>query len=529
MVKKIIGILLLFTAVVVLLHPRFQRKVDRSEPRFGGVFRIKSFADAFTPELDPASPESFIFISEQIYDGLVRLDKDFNIVPSLAEYWEISSDGLRYVFHLRKDVKFHDGRRLTAADVKFSLERLLDKKTESPYFQFFLNRVEGADVFREGELPHVSGYKTLDDHTFEIQWTRPFVSALYLLSMHFCKILPADVVQEKGRGFFQKPQGTGPFQFDYWLRGSQLEILGVRLRRNDEYFGGRPFLNAVEFCPHFTLDHFLNGEIDSIPILSERLLESHYKIYQDGSLHQIFLGMSCHLPPLDSLDVRKAVSSGLNKTRLVLAVQDARILRQVANSFIPPRLPGFFPSDDTKTFNQKRAVEMLQRAGFSDESEFPPLDLFLEEPRTSAKYRLEREIRNQLEAIGIRTRTRYYRTDDEIRQRTRPYLIIVERLMNFPDPEDIVRPLFFSKSIFNLFGYSNPVLDDLLYRAEVEKSWTGRINLFHRMEELLSTDIPALPLFSQQNNLAMQPYVMGVDWPPLGLYYLEAKKIWLDK
>ncbi len=529
MVKRFIGICLLFTVVVVFLYPRFQRRVDRLEPRFGGVFRLKSFADVFTPELDPASPESFIFISEQIYDGLVRLDKDFNILPSLAEYWEISTDGLRYVFHLRKDVKFHDGQKMTAEDVKFSLERILDKETESPYFQFFLNRVEGAESFREGENPDVVGYKVLDDHTFEIHWTRPFVSALYLLSMHFCKILPADVVREKGRGFFQKPQGTGPFQFDYWLRSPQLEILGVRLKKNDDYFGGTPFLDAVEFCPHFTLDHFLNREIDSIPVLSERLLESHYKIYQDGSLHQVYLGMSCHLQPLDRLEVRKAIFTGLNKRGVVLAVQDARILKKVANSFIPSRLPGFFPADNERTFNLEKAKAMLLQAGFLDENEFPTLDLFLEAPRTAAKQRLEREIKHQLEAIGIKTRTRYYRIPEEIRQRTRPYLVIVERLMNFPDPEDIVRPLFFSKSIFNLFGYSNPGLDNLLYRAEVEKSWTERINLFHRMEELLSSDIPAIPLFSQQNNVAMQPYVMGVDWPPLGLYYLEAKKIWLDK
>jgi len=498
MVKKFLRITLLLSLTLTCLYPSFQWKVSRQEPRYGGVFRLRSFADVFKPELDPASPDSFIFISEQIYDGLVRLDKNLNVVPSLAEYWEISNDGCRYVFHLRKDVRFHDGQGVTAE-------------------------------FREGDATQVSGFKVLDKHTLEIHWTRPFISALYLLSMHFCKILPADQVQGKGRGFFQKPQGTGAFQFEYWLRDSQLKIVGVRLKRNEEYFEGRPYLSAVEFCPYFTLDHFLNSEIDSIPVLSEKLLESHYKIYQDGSLHQVFLGMSCHLPPLDRLEVRKSISHGVNRTRLALTIRDARVLKQVAHSFIPPRLPGFFPSEDERTFNPDRAREMLQQAGFSAENEFPSLDLFLEGPRTASKNRLDREIKSQLEAIGIKTRSQYYRSPEEIRQRTRPYLVILERLMNFPDPEDIIRPLFFSKSISNLIGYNNPALDNLLYRAEVEKSWTERIVLFHKMEDLLSSDMPAIPLYSQENNVAIQPYVMGVDWPPLGLYYLEAKKIWLDK
>ncbi len=459
----------------------------------------------------------------------MRLDKNINIVPSLAEYWEISADGLSYVFHIRRGVKFHNGREVTAKDVKFSLERLLDKTTDSPYFSFFLNRVEGAQEFREGEATHVLGFKVLGKHTFEIRWTRPFISALYLLSMHFCKILPEDLVREKGRGFFQKPVGTGPFQFDYWLRDSRLEIVGVRLKGNDAYWEGKPYLSAIEFCPYYTIDHFINGEIDAIPVLSDKLLESHYKIYQDGSLHYVFLGLSCHIAPLDKLEVRRAISQAINKVRLALAVRDARILKQVANSFIPSRLPGFFPSEDERAFNLDRAKDLLQQAGFSSEHRLPTLDFFIEWPRTDAKNRFYREIRNQLENLGIRTRSSYYRSPKEIRSSTKPYLAIVDRLMNFPDPEDIIRPLFFSKSISNLFGYANPALDNLLLKAEVEKSWTERINLFHKMEDILSSDIPAVPLFSQQNNVAMQPYVMGVDWPPLGLYYLEAKKIWLDK
>jgi ABC-type oligopeptide transport system substrate-binding subunit len=93
----------------------------------------------------------------------------------------------------------------------------------------------------------------------------------------------------------------------------------------------------------------------------------------------------------------------------------------------------------------------------------------------------------------------------------------------------MIRPLFQSQSIFNIFGYTNSNLDQLLQVAEVERSWKKRINLFHQMEELLFADVPAIPLFSHQNRVAIQPYVRGIEYPSLGFYYLDAKKIWLDK
>lgn len=525
LIKTLLFVFLIFS----FLYSDIYKKENRVKPRYGGVFRLKSFSNEFRPELDPASPESFIFISEQIYDGLVRLDKNFNIIPSLAEYWEISSDGQRYRFHLRKGVKFHQGRELSAGDVKFSLERLLDRKIDSTYFHFFLNRVVGAKDFREGKANDVEGFSALNKYTFEIQWTRPFISALYLMSMPFCKILPRDLVQRKGKKFFLKPSGTGPFMFRYWIRTSKLEIAGVRLERNDEYFGGKPYLEAVEFCPIYTINHFLNREIDSIPILSEKLLESNYQIFQDGSLHHVFLGMSCHITPLNNPIVRKAISYGIDKRKVSRAAYDLKTLKQAVNSYIPSRLPGFFPSEDEKTYDLKKAEELLQKAGFSSEKEFPSLTLFLGLPKTGLKTKIYRELRKQFETLGIKLNDNYYKSHKEIRQFNKPYLVLVERLMNFPDPEDIIRPLFFSESIFNLFGYDNPALDNLLLKAEVERSWTKRINLFHQMEEILFFDVPAVPLFSQQNMVVMQPYVRGVEIPPLGLYYLEAKKIWLDK
>jgi ABC-type transport system substrate-binding protein len=500
-----------------------------NRPRSGGVFHLKAFTDEFRMQLDPASPDSYIFLSEQLFDGLVKLDKNMNIVPNLAEYWAISSDGTRYTFYLRKGVRFHHGSELTAEDVKFSLERLLDPKLHFPYHQYFLNTVVGAKDFWEGKAKEVSGFRVTDKYTFEIEWIKPFVSALNLMSMHFCKILPRELVLDKGKGFFFKPSGTGPFVFDSWLRNTRLDIIGVRLVRNAEYFGGKPYLQGIEFSPLFTLEHFLAGEIESIPVLSEKLLRSNYQIFENGLLHPVFLGMSCHIPPFNQAPVRKAIAFAINKGEIARAASGVSYALQLTNNYIPPRLPGFFPKDDEKSYDLEQAKMLLQEAGFSPENRFPAVTLFLDSPRTETKLRIYKEFRSQLEALGIRLRLSFYKSTEEIMGFKEPYLVLSERVMTFPDPEALIRPLFCSNSEFNIFHYSNPEVDALLQEAEVEPSWTKRIGLFHQIEQILASDVPAIPLFSKQNRVAMQPYVRGVEVPPLGFYYLDAKKIWLDK
>jgi ABC-type transport system substrate-binding protein len=498
-------------------------------PRYGGVFHLKAFANEFRIQLDPASPDSFIFLSEQLFDGLVRLDKNLNIVPHLAEYWVISSDGTRYTFYLRKGVRFHHGSELTAEDVKFSLERLLDPKLHFPYHQYFLNTVVGAKDFWEGKAQEVSGFKVLDKYTFEIQWIKPFVSALSLMSMNFCKILPREFLLDKGKGFFFKPSGTGPFVFDSWLRNTRLDIIGVRLVRNEDYFGGKAYLQGIEFSPLFTLDHFLDGEIESIPVLSEKILRFNYQIFENGLLHPVFLGMSCHIPPFNQATVRRAIAFAINKEEIARAASGVSYALQVTNNYIPPRLPGFFPKDDETSFDLEQAKMLLQEAGFSPENRLPIVTLFLDSPRTESKLRTYKEFRSQLEALGIRLRLSFYKSSEEIIGFKEPYLVLSERVMTFPDPEAFIRPLFYSNSEFNIFRYSNPEVDALLQEAEVEPSWTKRIGLFHQIEQILASDVPAIPLFFKQNRVAMQPYVRGVEVPPLGFYYLDATKIWLDR
>ena len=500
-------------------------------PKSGGTLRLRTFTlNPFKPEFDPAGG-AHVFILNQLYDGLVRLDKNLSPVGALADYWMISDDGRTYTFFLRKGVKFHHGRELEAEDVKFSLERLVHKETKGAYYQFLTSKVVGAQEYRDGKAAEVVGFKVRDEYTFEIQWKSPYVSALYLLSMDFCKILPRDLVQSQGRGFFQKPSGTGPFKFAHWLRSPRLDIIGVRLERNNDYFAKRPYLEAIEFSPAYTPEDFLDEKVDVIPYTSENLAGRDIQVLEGETFTTAFLMMSCHLAPLNNPSVRRAVSLAIDKKEIAKAAFRLDTNPQVTDNFIPPRLPGFYPAQTKEGSNLEEAKKILLQEGFSGESSFPRLTLFLQEDGRDSDQRIYEVLKEQLAGLGISLRLREYRSWEEIRSPKDPYLVLLHWSLDFPDPENIALPLFCSSAVLNqsLLHYSNPRLDELTKAAEVEQSRTGRIALFHKIEGLLRADMPAVPLFSRQHRLALQAYVRGVKPPPLGFFYLDAKDVWLDK
>ncbi|MBM3284728.1 MAG: ABC transporter substrate-binding protein, partial [Candidatus Aminicenantes bacterium] len=402
---------------------------------------------------------------------------------------------------------------------------------QHPSFQYFASKVVGALDYREGRSANVEGFKVLDASTFEIRWRNPYVSSLYLLSMDFSKILPRDLVLSQGKSFFQKPSGTGPFKFAYWLRSPRLDIVGVRLERNEGYFGKKPYLEAVEFSPYFTLDHFLDREVDIIPYISEKLSQMDCQVLENESFTTVFLALSCHIPPLDRPAVRRAISLAIDKKELARAAFRLDMIPQVTHNYIPARLPGFFPADDREGYNLAEAKRILGKEGFLEPGDFPSLFLCFEQPRREEDTKIYRLMRDQLGSLGIRLKMRYYRSSADLKAIREPYIVLFDWRMDFPDPENLVLPLFSSSAMINreILHYSSSRMDELIKKGEVERSWTERIALFQKMEEILREDVPALPLFSRQQRLAIQPHVRGVKIPALGFYYLNTADIWLDK
>ncbi len=521
--------LAVLVSVAGLAGPLVQKKAE-SRPKPGGTLRVKGFLLPFNPVFDPAGPSHY-FVCEQLYDGLVRFDDRFTPIPALAEYWTISEDGRRITFFLRKGVTFHNGRPLTAEDVKFSLERLVQDRPGSAAYEQFTRKVAGAEEFRQGAAKEVSGFKVLNDATFEIHWTRPFVSGLHLLGMYYCKILPKDLLESQGRGFFQKPVGTGPFMFEQWVRSPRLDVLGVRLVRNAAYFGKKPYLAALEYSPHFTEEQFEQGDVHLISVTSARMLARGHQILENETLRTGFLAQSCEIPPLNRPEVRRALALALDRTRLAEVCSTPASGAKVLDNFVPPRLPGFFPRTLSPQYDPEGARMLLDR--LLPESGIKKLDLtlLLPSPRQDTHARLASELERQLKAAGIGLSTRYLKKAEDILRIRSPYLKLLEYGMDFPDPENILVPLYHSRSVINQHNsrYSNPRLDGLLEQSEVERSWEKRTALFRQVEKLLFEESPSIPLYSEIIRIALLPRVRGAKLPAIGFMFLDAKEIWLEE
>ncbi len=524
------SLLVLLVALVAAgspASPRLQGP-DRT-PRYDGIFRIKGHITPFNQIFDPAAPSHY-FISEQLYDGLVKFDNHFNPMPGLAEYWTVSDGGKRITFRLRRGVRFHNGRELTAADVKYSLERLVQNRPGNTYYQYFTRKVVGAEAFWQGQASEVTGFRAVDKSTFEITWTRPYVSGLYLLGMYYCKVLPKDLLESQGKSFFQKPIGTGPFKFAEWIRSPRLEILGVELERNSDYFGKKAYLSTIEYSPHFTEDQFEEGSVHLISVTSERMLRKRYQILENSTLKSFFLALSCHIPPLDRPEVRSALALGLDKNRLAQACDTPATLHQVMDNYIPPLLPGFFPKAAGTFTDADTAKLLLDRLLPEDGRKDLTLTLLFTAPKSEGSTRFARELERQLGALEIKLDVKYLRKPEDIRGVRGPYLKYLEYTMDFPDPENIILPLFHSRSVVNGLNsrYVNPRLDGLLEQSEVEPSWERRASLFREMEKILYEEVPAVPLFSERIRIALLPQVRGLRLPAMGFMFLDLKDIWLE-
>src|SRR5207247_1765359 len=200
----------------------------------GGIYRRPLGHDPQT--LDPARiSDIYSFsVSQQIFDGLVQFDHTLMVAPALAEFWKASRDGLTWTFTLRKGVRFHNGREVTAEDVVYSLTRLVDPKTRSGAADLF-GTIKGAHEFREGRARTVVGLVAQDRYTVQVtldEAVGPFVA---VLAVGHAKIVPKDAVEQLGEAFGTQPVGTGPFRFERWERGKE-----IVLAANPEYFGGPP-------------------------------------------------------------------------------------------------------------------------------------------------------------------------------------------------------------------------------------------------------------------------------------------------
>src|SRR5262245_28909390 len=527
---------LLLFAVVGATQPSEQSVPHLPGAQFGGTFRRMLGANPIT--LDPALVTDAYggSVVRQIFDGLVQLDANLKPIPALAEFWEASRDGRTWTFTLRQGVKFHNGQEVTAQDVVYSFTRLLDAAQPLSVAQLF-QHIRGVKEFRAGKAPSVQGLQAQDRYSFRMVLEEPLAPQLTVLGLAYTAVVPQEEVEKPGGDFGHAPVGTGPFKFVRWQPNQE-----IVLEANDQYYEGRPFLDAVVFKIivgarlEKTFAEFLKGHLEETIIPSERVDEvrvnpqyRQYQYFRKPTLSLQYLGFNTQMKPFDDRRVRQAFNYAVNKEVIVREI--ARMGDIPAVGALPPWLLGYDPDLRGYDYNPARARELLAAAGYPNGTGFPVVQLWSNHQAASTQAELT-AYQRYLADIGVQVEIHFAPDWQAFRARLEqgiPPMFRLRWLADMPDPDNMLFPILHSASSTNRTFYRNPRVDQLLEQARQELDEAQRIALYREVEHIVLHDAPWITQQYMILEYLYQPYVQGVQLSWLGRRDIPLHKIWLKQ
>jgi oligopeptide transport system substrate-binding protein len=498
----------------------------------GGVYRRPLGSDPAT--LDPARIRDIygLSVAQQLFDGLVQFDQTLTIAPALAQFWKASRDGLTWTFTLRKGVKFHHGREMTAEDVVYSLTRILDPAVKSGSADLFAS-IKGAQEFRDGKAKQVSGLTVLDRYTVQVVLTEALVPFVSVLAVGHAKIVPKEVVEQQGEAFGVHPIGTGPFKFVRWERAKDIVLVA-----NPDYFDGPPRLSQVLYriFPGEELDamyeQFERGNLEDTPVPTQgyrRVLTTAHSVYVKRPMFSVrFYGLNTRIKPLDDRRVRQALIYAIDREALVAQVYRDRYI--LARGILPPGMMSFDPNVKGYVYDPRRARELLAQAGYPEGRGLPSIPIW-SGVKLEKLLQEHEQIKKYLAAVGIQAEFHYetnWPSFSAMLAQGKFPIFLYAWSADVPHPDNFLFKLFYSRSPRNFTGYSNQAVDDLLLQARRERDLQRQTDLYRQAEQVVLDDAPIIPVWHYAYERLFQPYVRSVEVNGLGDPYIPLKKIWLD-
>ena len=484
---------------------------------------VQLFVDP--PTIDPhvTTDATSARIIVEVFGGLVTIDPALNIVPDLAESWDISNNGLVYTFHLRPDAKFHDGTPVTAHDVQWSLERATNPLTESPVVDQYLGDIVGVDEKLAGDATTIAGVRLIDEHTIEITIDGSKSYFLAKLTYPTAFVLDQENVEANPRTWFREPNGTGPFRLTEYRVGETL-----KLGRNEHYHLGPPKLEEVEFILSGGTS-MLMYENDEIHVAGvgladlDRLNDPNNELYPElktapPSFSVNYIGLNVSEPPLDDVKVRQALNFAVDKQEIASIVMGDLV--EPADGILPPNFPGYDEGVHGYEYDPVKAKQLLEESKYGDDLENIPPITITTPGSFGANVSLDMEVILQMweRNLGITAEFQQteYATFLKDLHKGRFQMFDIGWIADYPDPENFLDILFHSESTNNHTHYNNPDVDELLIKARVETDTNARYALYNQAEQQILDDAPWVPLwFDGERKLLVKPNVHDYLLPPL--------------
>jgi|LZCG01.1.fsa_nt_gb peptide/nickel transport system substrate-binding protein len=487
MLKRTLGFLVLVAAIL-------GTSLVGLSQSYGGTLTAAISADPVGFDPHKTSAYSSFEVLENVYDTLVSVGDDLRPIPALAKTWATSEDGLTWTFNLRENVTFHNGDPLTAQDVKYSLERIMDPDTGS-----------GA----AWRLAAVDSITAPDEYTVVIKLKYPYPGLLTKLGGYKGMAIVDKKTVDDGT-INTHPVGTGPFMFVEYIPGDR-----VVLKKNPAYWqDGKPYLDKIVYriIPDETVrvTSLLTGEvdwIDSVPPqrISELQDNPSIVVGQTSGTSYWYIGVNLKHSPLGDKRVRRAIAFTINREEVAAA---AKWEAATPNDGPIPSSSFYYADIHPFLGNESldKAKELMKEAGYPDgfKADIMVTNFYPETVRSALA------LQSEIKALGIELEVRVLEWGTWLQEEgAGNFDLYVLGWIGNLDPDDYFYAQHHTGEVFNFTGYSNPEVDSLLDQGRQATDPEKRFEIYKQVQDLIINDAPYIYLYIPKVVQAWQPSVQG--------------------
>lgn len=497
-------------------------------PVDGGVLRMGlERPGSLDPALADRGLQAELIAADLLFDGLTALDPDSQeALPSVAAEWSADDTLKVWTFTLEPEARFHNGRRIRAGDVVFSLQRVA-KRGPSSTASVQLELIEGYRPFAvDGEAERLAGLEVVDERTVRITLNRRLASFPLLMANPVYGIVPEEAVGPVEPPFGEEPVGSGPFRLE---RRTDDELNLVAAEGADVHLDG--ITVALVDDPATAYERFEDGDLDVVRVPADRVRDA---VDRFGNTHfhpyaaELFYAFNLDKPKYANRQFRRAIVAAIDRPAVVDEVYAGTVLP--LDAVVPDGVPGHQGDACPPVCHadRERAEELVERA--FPNGNVPTVNIDYDEGAPQDE--IARRIHNDLEAVGIPAELRPRPFDSDTGDSYQAFVASGDQELfrlgwigAYPSPHAYLWPLFASEALDNVIGYSNPRVDDLLRRARRTRRTDRQLELYQRAERRILEDLPIVPLVQFQTHAVVSDRVAGFQLTVNGTF--PASQVWL--
>ncbi|HVB62263.1 MAG TPA: peptide ABC transporter substrate-binding protein [Ktedonobacteraceae bacterium] len=503
-----------------------------TKPPVRQILTLPDVGSADSLPLDPAvtTDANTQMIMNMIYSGLVRDDKDFNVLPDQAT-WDVSANNKVYTFHLMPNIDFSDGTPVTAQSYVYTLTRALLPQTQSPDAALYMGMIAGADTVMAGKTRTLAGVRSLNSQTLQITLVQPTPYFLQLLTNPIYFPLNEQVINAYPQGNWASEVagngvGSGPFMVRSWVHSFKMTLVP-----NPYYYGSKPRLTAITivfasdasaaFQTYRAGGYSLMWNIAPADQASAKNFPGFVRVPQ---LETDAFFFNTTMPPFNNLIVRQAFAYATDKQTLANTIMSGTVAP--AATILAPGIPGYQANNSGIPYDKNKAQSLLQSV-YPDLTTVPPITFSYPSPALSQSEAVFLE-HMWRDALGIPIMMRAVEPtayNDEL-AKNQVQFGFIQWNADYADPYDVLGQYLLSNSPNNVGQWSNSSFDQLVQAAE-KTSGSARLALYQDAESLAIQDVAWLPLDHQEMAAIIPAALHGVSVNGNGLYFGDWSQVYL--